>query len=312
MARSTQGGTRGFIRGKVGDSLYQVTRNSEGKPIQLVRAVEDGRTNPNTEGQAIARMQMALLMGTLAQFKQIVDHSFEGVPYGQLSIAEFVRVNMPLVQEDTRSHWEAWNVFGYPEKGVSVMRVGAFIMARGTLVIPTAVTMVQPEYSDGAPSIEITLERNNATVGELKQALGLNVDDYMTVLAMYPCEDEQNSLLAFCRYYLSSNVSDDTVISNQNVSLLFRTEGNTTPSITYANRKITLSFVAPVTAGLHSRYFVGSCLIFSRWDGQKWMRNTSQMVIPEYATGDADFAFKAPDEVFSTWYQDYNGITPNI
>lgn len=312
MARSTQGGTRGFIRGKVGDSLYQVTRNSEGKPIQLVRAVEDSRTNPNTEGQAIARMQMALLMGTLAQFKQIVDHSFEGVPYGQLSIAEFVRTNMPLVQEDTRNHWEGWNVFGYPEKGVSVMRVGAFIMAKGSLVLPAAAEMVQPEYSDGAPSIVITLESRYPTVGELKRFLGLNADDYMTVLAMYPCEDEQNSLLAFCRYYISPDYDDSTVVTLGMMPRIFRTEGNTTPKFARNRNVLTLSFEPPVTAGLHSRYFVGSCLIFSRWDGQKWLRNTSQMMIPEYATGDADFAFKAPNEVFATWYQDYNGITPNF
>lgn len=94
MARSNSGGTRGWLRGKVANDLYQVTKTSTGRKVQLVRAVEESRINNNTIEQALARMRMALLMGALSDLKAIVDHSWQTIPYGQLSIANFVKENM--------------------------------------------------------------------------------------------------------------------------------------------------------------------------------------------------------------------------
>ena len=61
MAKAKVGGTSGKRRGYVGDTLYQLTRNEDGKLIQIQRAKELSREYSNTDQQALNRM----LMGTI-------------------------------------------------------------------------------------------------------------------------------------------------------------------------------------------------------------------------------------------------------
>ena len=217
MARSNTGGTRGFLRGKVADDLYQVTKNRYGKRIQLVRSVEEQRQNNNTEKQALARMQMALLMGCLKQFKEIVDHSWETIPYGQLSIAHFVELNMPLIHEDSKNNWESDNVFDYPTKGLSLLRVGAFIMAEGSLTLPSCLSFYMVDDAHAKGGLQISIGKQNPCFGDLQNVLSANAQDYITMLLFqYDSNNRANNFFMFSRSYLQDvpeNASDvlDTV-----------------------------------------------------------------------------------------------------
>ena len=203
MARSNTGGTRGFLRGKVADDLYQVTKNRYGKRIQLVRSVEEQRQNNNTERQALARMQMALLMGCLKQFKEIVDHSWETIPYGQLSIAHFVELNMPLVHEDSKNNWESDNVFDYPTKGLSLLRVGAFIMAEGSLTLPSCLSFYMVDDAHAKGGLQISINKQNPTFSDLQNVLGANANDYITMLLFqYDSNNRANNFFMYSRAYL--------------------------------------------------------------------------------------------------------------
>lgn len=309
MARSYQGGTRGFIRGKVANDLYQVTRDVDGKRIQLVRSVEDSRKNPNTQPQAIARMQMALCMGALSQFKDIVDHSFQGIPYGQLSIAHFVQVNIPLIQADTRNNFDGESRFSYPTKGVAGVRCGEFIMSEGSLTIPNAVSLSFDNDVDFHPTMVIQLPWNGMTFGQFKSMLGANAGDFMTLLGIANRVGWNSYDLYYTRFYLTDDIPDNQGISNARVKNWFTTDGNSSFTIVYNSSKHTITMTLLGNLLRPEETFVCNNLIFSKWDGKVWQRNSSRFrYCSEESFEVAEVA--NPDAVFESWYPEWDGNNP--
>lgn len=309
MARSNQGGTRGFLRGKVANDLYQVTHKANGQKVQLVRAVESSRVNNNTIEQALARMRMALLMGALSDLKSIVDHSWQGVPYGQLSIAHFVKVNMPLVITDCRENWSVNNAFCYPSKSVRAMRIGAFMIASGTLTTPSNITRGVNYNFDRWYPFRIVIGSANATFGELRRSLGLNANDYITLLQLslnygFPIL-QQAQALQYVRLYLAENVSDDTVISSTNVRDMFTYDGNAPFRISYDSSNGVIRVDVDCQQDGEPRSVALSSVIVSRWTGSVWARNNARFM-PNAGSESPNFEDQAPRWVFNTWFESFD------
>lgn len=309
MARSKQGGTRGFLRGKVSDVLFQVTKDASGKKIQIVRSVEDGRVNPNTMLQALARMQMAACMRSLAQFKQIVDHSFEGVPYGQLSIAHFVKLNQPLVRLDCERHFDGDNDFCFPAKGDTGILCGPWVLSSGSLELPVCIS-VAPDYARNyEPILKISLPGRKHTFADLKSALGAAAGDYITLLAFAEGGLTLDYFFLFRRLYLAHDLANDFVISNSNVYHCFTTDGNVNFTLTYnaTDNSINLKLLDDFaySGGVYGMFAV----IASKWDGVLWRRNSARF---EWLSDGAKDVFDIvrPEDVFDTWFEDWNGNNP--
>lgn len=309
MARSNTGGTRGFLRGKVANDLFQVTKNARGRKVQIVKAYEYGRINPNTEAQALARMQMALCMGSLSQFKALVDHSWETIPYGQLSIAHFVHVNMPLIQQDSRDNWYSGSEFDYPTKGLSEVRLGPFIMSEGSLALPQSLTSVVELGLHDTCFLDINIGKTPFTFGDIREALGASVGDYITHIALYSAYAGLGSNgIGYVRAYLAQDISDETVVNAANVSQMFTYDGNAGWNVTlYNNTHIRIEVIDPIPQW--TRQIAATDIIISKWNGQNWCRNNSQFTPP--STGYEPWSENAaPDDVFQSWYEDYNGEQP--
>lgn len=309
MARSNSGGTRGWLRGKVANDLYQVTKTASGRKVQLVRAVEESRINNNTLEQAIARMRMALLMGALSDLKEIVDHSWEGVPYGQLSIAHFVKVNMADVIVDCKEHWNGENLYCYPTKNVRAMRIGTFTIATGSLPSPTIITRgVNYSWGQWFP-FRILIGKSNPTFLDLKLALGLNALDYITLLmedgVYFPSEGVMNQALHFVRLYLAESVLDETPITSSNVSSMFTYEGNTNYRLSINSSTGVISVdVATNPDGL-ARDCLFSAIVVSRWNGRVWCRNNAKFMPPD-GSGGVNIDEQCPRWVFQSWFPSFD------
>lgn len=78
--------------GKLGDVVF---RRSRGK--QVVSAKVQPK-NPKSEAQCRQRMAFATLTTAAARLRTIVDHSFEGVKYGQTSTNHFIKINMGMAR----------------------------------------------------------------------------------------------------------------------------------------------------------------------------------------------------------------------
>ena len=163
MAKSKSGGTRTYIRGRVGSDVYSIGRDAKGKKQQVVRSLAESVANPQTQAQMRGRMIMSTIAQALAVLRPIVDHSFDNVVGARANLAEFTSRNYALIKADVAANPASGNKFGlvaYQEKGA---KQGQYIIADGQAVIPAALVLTQ---ANGV--IAITLPSDAITVGGLK------------------------------------------------------------------------------------------------------------------------------------------------
>ena len=92
MATSLTGGAFGFLRKSIGSVTYRTsTAALDGKKRQVASLKPTTVKNPKTIAQIMQRMKMAPAAKFFDAFSEILDHSWEGVPYGTKARLEFMR-----------------------------------------------------------------------------------------------------------------------------------------------------------------------------------------------------------------------------
>ena len=239
MAKSKSGGTRSYIRGRVGADVYSIGKDAKGNKQQVVRSLAETVSNPQTIAQMQGRMIMSTVMQSVSAMSQIIDHSFDSVPNGQPSISEFIRRNYALIKADVAANPSSGNAFGlneYQEKGE---KIGAYVISAGAANLPTAVAII----ALGAGGT-ITLGADAVTVGGLKAATGLGADDYLTM-----CGYDANGVFQFVRLRIDQTKADATAITSENVGSIFVLEGTVTPTISLATNVITVKLASTQKGG---------------------------------------------------------------
>lgn len=282
MAKSKNGGTRAYIRGRIGSDVYSVGKNGKGQRQQVVRALAEVVSNPRTESQMFGRMVMSTVMQAVSALQPIIDHSFDNVAMGQPSISEFIRRNYALVKADAGAHPASGNSFDlakYQEKGILK---GNYVVSAGTAAVPSAV-----EFN--VNDIEITLTAATLTVGGLKAALGLTAEGYLTWLVI-----DGKGNLKFFRANLSTTLADATAISAENVATLFTFSGNVTPTVSLDGNtikmEVTISDVDAPYGGIVSDKVDGSWVHSAcQLTGALNLTQSANVALPTYPTGTAQF-----------------------
>lgn len=282
MAKSKVGGSRAYIRGRIGADVYSIGKDGKGARQQVVRSLAEQVSNPRTESQMFGRMVMSTVMQAVSALQPIIDHSFDGLPKGQPSISEFIRQNYALVKADAIAHPAGNNYFGlnkYQEKGA---KKGLYVIASGTAQKPAAVTA-------SISGLTIALTAGTLTVGGLKNALGLTADGYLTYVGIH-----SDLGAIFVRAKLTTTLADDTAITAQNVASLFSLEGNFTPTVQLQSNNIVF-----MSNSADDNPSVG-VIVSDKVDGA-WIHNnavlanenevefTSDVALPTYPTGTQQF-----------------------
>lgn len=229
MAKSKSGGTRSYIRGRVGSDVYSIGRDAKGAKQQVVRSLAETVANPQTLAQMRGRMIMSTVMQAVSGLRPIIDHSFDNVPTGQPNISEFISRNYALIKADVAANPTSGNAFplvAYLEKGI---KGGAYVISAGE-VIPAA-ALVKSASGD----IKVTIAEGE-TVGTLKTKLGLTSDDYITLVWLCP-----NAGVCYVRFRIDPSVADTTAVTNSMVNALFLKEGNTQGAAAITSNELTLS-----------------------------------------------------------------------
>lgn len=271
MAKSKSGGTRAYIRGRIGSDVYSVGKNSKGEKQQVVRSLAETVANPRTESQMFGRMVMSTVMQAVSALKPIIDHSFDGFPKGQPSISEFIRRNYALVKADAIAHPATGNKFGlnqYQEKGV---KEGMWVISNGSVVVPAA-------FIAGDTDIMIQLTATTSTVGGLKAAMGLSAEGYVTWVGL-----DGDGKAFYFRARLNTTLADETALSAENVPSMFTFEGNISASATFANNIVSLS------AGSQDSFASMGMIISEKVDGA-WAHSSCSLSDPEHNLTPADVA----------------------
>ena len=279
MAKSKNGGTRAYIRGRIGSDVYSIGKNGKGEKQQVVRSLAETVANPRTAAQMSGRMFMSTIMQAVSAMAGIIDHSFDGYPKGQPSISEFIRQNYALVKADALTHPASDNEFGlnkYQEKGI---KVGKWLISNGSIVKPAAVT-----FNTGV--IIISLSADTLTVGGLKAALGLSADGYLTSVTVSKSKGAQ-----FFRAKLTTTLADSTAISAANVGDLFTIEGNVAAAAALDDSDIRIACAAITGDECHGG--IVSELVDGAWKhsrcqlyGMEGYDFASDVALPTYPTGD--------------------------
>lgn len=279
MAKSKNGGTRAYIRGRIGSDVYSIGKNGKGEKQQVVRSLAETVANPRTAAQMAGRMYMSTVMQVVSALSPIIDHSFDGLPKGQPSLSEFIRLNYGLVKADAQAHAASGNLFGlnkYQEKGA---KIGAYIVSKGSAVMPSLVSL-----SAGAGSFVVSTELDDSVIskiGQLREALGMGDDDYITLVGINASGNAE-----YVRARINPALADDTTINSNTAVFVF--EGNVTPTVTIGADSITVAVTGiDVCRGLiftkktDSGYNHSNCVLSSAAD----QNFASDVALPTYPTG---------------------------
>lgn len=282
MAKSKNGGSRSYLRGRIGSDVYSIGKTSKGSKQQVVRSLAETVANPRTSSQMFGRMVMSTVMQAVSALKPIIDHSFDGLPVGQPSISEFIRRNYALVKADATANPASGNSFGlvkYQEKGI---RGGRYVIAAGSAVLPAAVAA---DYS----AMTISLSADAHTVGDLKTALGLSTEGYLTYVVISSVKGAQ-----YARLRLTTTLADATEITAANAGSLFTVEANSVATVTFTNNKVAVVFTDAATDG-------NAGVIVSEKTNGQWVHNdcvlgegldntyTADAALPTYPVGSEQF-----------------------
>lgn len=228
MAKSKSGGTRSYIRGRVGADVYSIGKDAKGANQQVVRSLAESVANPQTVAQMTGRMIMSTVMQAVSQLKPIIDHSFDGIPKGQPSISEFISRNYQLIKADIAAHPASGNAFALNKYHCKGYMPGNYVVSEGEAVIPS-----NWDLGNGHMRIKIALPEN-PKISDLITAWDLTTEDYLTMFSFEAnAEDDsdQGYSLITARISLKDGLTGATALTTDNIASCFNVEGNVTPDI---------------------------------------------------------------------------------
>ncbi|MCR3569366.1 hypothetical protein K0B57_22550 [Salmonella enterica subsp. enterica serovar Montevideo] len=116
----------GLRTGSTKSLTFQVYRGQQVTKDRVYRV-----SNPRTEGQMTQRALIPIVAAARSALKGLVDHSFEGVAYGEASLREFSKQNLRA---------GALSVTSYSPNGVSNPGFADLIVSNGSIHVPFNIT----------------------------------------------------------------------------------------------------------------------------------------------------------------------------
>lgn len=248
MGKSKQGGVFGYLRGKVGSVSYSVlsgNKTSSGKKEQIVRALPESVSNPQTMGQSIQRMKLAPAQKFYAAFAALLSNAFEGVQYGEASRRYFL--SKAMSEEGP-----------YVQRGVDRFLPAKYLFSEGTL---PAVGI--EKFSGGTSVITLsattTVEAAEITPAIFAAALNVSPDTQITIVVV----NNVNGVFTPAYIGYDERLKIEALPTN-----VFGKDENS---------HITLN---PAALNLDASAIVACCVVLSKQDASgNWLRSTQKMVI---------------------------------
>ena len=281
----------GKARGSVGDLTFSVL-NSE----QITRAKAKSVKNPRTDAQMIQRVLMSTTVHAYSGMQEIVDHSFQGVPYQGRSMNRFNQLNV----KNLRALYAqiAGGDTGVPvafnANGNKRISLAPWIMSTGSL--PTVGLKIDSEAGADWPvainnsqtvgiytvdfgvAIDATFE-SAPSYADLIAYFGLQAGDQLTLTALTRLisDSEAGCNFKYGRFILQPNDGD---LSHLLTDATVANEKNQGISFSYAGGTLYINFADLIEAAENNRtFFMEACIITSRLENNAWKRSNSQMVM---------------------------------
>lgn len=269
MAKSKNGGTRSFLRGRVGSDVYSVGKDSKGQKQQVVRSLAESVANPQTSSQMRGRAIMSTVMQAVSALAAIIDHSFDNVAAGQPNVSEFIRRNYALIKADVAANPASGNAFGIVKYGEKGAKQGAYVISAGSAFLPTS-------FVNTADKATLSVSGDSLSVANVKSALGLNDKEYFTLVGL-----TASGMAEIARFRIADALSDDTIVTSENIGDLFAVEANIVPAVAVSG--MTITFALPNAQA-------NSAIIISKHENGTFKHNDATLLAvtdPSWSFNDA-------------------------
>jgi len=253
-------------KGKLGGSYF-----SKGPNGSTVQHVIGEVKNPRTLAQMQQRMIMATCMAAYSSMKEIVNHSFEGLAYGQPNMSEFMKINAALLRTNLSAQTSQ---FAYKLYGAQGMVPGAYQISKGSLAAPSFTYTVSS--GEGQLTLAITNLTNAYTATQLAASLGISIDEMVTFCLVHANLNADGYTFNFVR--IRCKALGDVALTAANFSTYFDIEssmGAAEPSVAAT----TLTFLYG-NVDINDAAAVQRAVIYSRQSNSTWLRSTAILNIP--------------------------------
>ena len=325
----------GLRTGSTKSLTFSVYRGTQVTKDRVTRVA-----NPRTFAQMQQRAKVPLVAAARAALAGLVDHSFEGVAYGQVSLQKFSSLNLAN---------GALNVASYPPNGVSNMGCADFIVSSGSLVNPFknddpesigAGVIALPTLGDdkifpampaGTKGSTVAYFANKAFAlnpawrenSQLTSLCLANVFNY--VISNFGGNSMQRTVPLFTPFIERFVFPDSYPANDQTVDGLkdyhddndywklseaVPAEGSNAVNLEGPNgEQLEISFdhisknaQVIMTCGADGKTLVAGCLIFSQLDGTTWKRSNERIMLAK-----DDILQTVNPFTFTDWMQAYTG-----
>lgn len=261
----------GTVTGKIGDVVAYKVKNSNNKQVQGLRRYQATVANPQTSKQMAQRWKLSVLQNFYRGLQSLLDHSWQGIVYGDPSRRHFMKLTMKKDFE---------GMIPYMLKGDKRFVPGELPVSTGSIPVNCACTVAQSaivcsgiNYPDGMYN----------TVGELSTAiiganLGIENGDQLTFIGVYG--NSGNYVPTYARLILDTEST--TPLSS--LAVIVSQEA--------ANDKLQFNFGTNAPQA--------GAVIISRYANNTWQRSNSTM-----AVSDAVRNFWATSEQYDAMIESY-------
>ena len=262
----------GLRRGSTKTLTFQV---NNGKQITKDRVYEV--KNPRTQEQMVQRMVMATASAAYAHMKQIVDHSFEGITYGQMNMSEFIRLNAKKLRDNLGA---AEPVMAYNNYQDRSLVPGAYIMSSGTASDFSSKPWIHGDIDDDTAYPEVMLsvgQQDTLDADTLFAKYGWTLNDLCTCIIV--TWDSAASKWKFIFLRFTPVKGGTTVLTADNLAEYLKIESNEAVTISVAGKGISAKFAI----GDSDEAGMATCVIHSQKTANGWTRNNTVLSIANIA-----------------------------
>ena len=182
-----------------------------------------GGKNPRTNAQMRQRMIMATASAAYSGMREIVDHSFEGVTYGQPTMSKFISENAKMLKKALLSGNSSVSYNPYQNRNVLP---NPYIISKGSLNSGNKLVGLEGDDSLFICSWQYPSEiTEQTTLREFLNIIGISENGYVTFLAVAYSSEIGLSQFGWLRLYPKKE-EFDSVIWDEEIKARFDIESN--------------------------------------------------------------------------------------
>ena len=270
----------GYSRGKVGSLVF---KRQNGQQVTVPRVTPP---NPQTHAQMMRRVAFASATKTAKALMGIIDHSFQGVQYGQKSVQHFVKMAAKKAFTGVAAA-DASTLSAAPFQLAPVVPPSAFGLAAGGEFVVSKGDLQSANISFGTETRCPVALTTATTLAEFCAALGITIDSQLTLIAgtIQDVDTESDYVMNAVQYryvrinFLADAASTPAISGTHLNPAVIDLERSS--SITDINSMLVFEEVEPGETGPTHAIFFGengdtlyNAAIVSRFENGGWRRST--------------------------------------